>query len=80
MDWLDDRTGDILLVRVDLVPIKRRPKMTMRDGYPHVYTPKPTFKEEVAVAQAYRAAGGKHFKGAVSLELTYPPLDKEESL
>ena len=43
------------------VPIKRRPRMTVRGGHPSTYTDAQTVADEAAVAAAYK---GPHFHDA----------------
>ena len=50
----------------NLIPVKRRTKVTTRNGYPHVYTPTKTLEEEEIVGYAYR---GEKYTGAVRLTL-----------
>lgn len=49
---------------VNLIPVKRRPKIANKGGHAHAYTPTATLEEEALVAAAYK--GEKH-QGAVKV-------------
>lgn len=49
---------------VNLIPVKRRPKIATKGGHSHAYTPTATLEEEALVAAAYK--GEKH-QGAVKV-------------
>ena len=51
---------------VNLIPVKRRPKIATKGRHAHAYTPTATLEEEALVAAAYK--GEKH-QGAVKLTL-----------
>ncbi len=56
----------MIFTAVNLVPIKRRPRIATKGGHPHAYTPTATLEEEAIVRSAYR---GKKHQGAVRLTL-----------
>ena len=49
---------------VNLIPVKRRPKIATKGGHAHAYTPTATLEEEAIVAAAYK---GKKHQGAVKV-------------
>ena len=51
---------------VNLIPIKRRPRIATKGGHAHAYTPTKTLEEEEIVSYAYR---GEKYTGAVRLTL-----------
>lgn len=57
-----------MYVRLNIVPIKRRPKAT-RHGKAHMYTPRQTLQEEKAVAEAYKAQNGTFYADKTPLRL-----------
>lgn len=49
---------------VNLIPVKRRQKITTKGGRAHTYTPTATFEEETLVSDAYK---GEKYQGAVKV-------------